>query len=50
MSLTTIYQLQILHENASLAEVEIGPESVSVASLVTTGHDLPIGAEEEANQ
>lgn len=38
----------ILHDHASLTEVEIGPESV--ASLVTTGHDLPIGAEEEANQ
>lgn len=38
--------LQILPEGASLTEVEIGTDAVT--SLVTTGHDLPIGAEEEA--
>lgn len=46
---TTLYFSQALPDSAaSLAEVEIGAESV--AALVTTGHELPIGAEEEANQ
>ena len=44
----TLYLFQILPESAALTEVEIGNDTV--ASLVTTGHDLPIGAEEEANQ
>lgn len=43
-----LYQILPESESGGLAEVEIGTDTV--ASLVTTGHDLPIGAEEEANQ
>lgn len=43
--MTVYLMVQLLPESA---EVEVGVDSV--ATLVTTGHDLPIGAEEEATQ
>ncbi len=48
INMVILYPLQTVPESGTLTEVEIATEAVT--PLVTTGHDLPIGAEEETHQ